>query len=851
MITQAYLNRLEKIESSGKGDAQNPNSSAKGYFQFIDSTAKEYGLLGDGFDYRGNKSKEIEAVTEFTRRNYSSLKGELGREPTNGELYLAHQQGAGGALKILSGDPEQKAIEVLGRDQVLNNGGSEEMTLGEFRQRWTGKFAELDQTSEPIELPDLYDALDVKTGDYINKDGSNSADLPDLYDLVPQMSGSGQDEFINVGQGGDLSKKRINKESGAPSFVRAVVGSASSPQDRLETLKKYYPDAQPYDDNNFIYTNPDNGEVTLYNPKGLGRGDFSSIAREGAITVASGIGTAIGAAGALALGQLGPQAAVLEEFVTVPAFGSAGGALGAGIGANAFDGLMNLFGLRVDTRTPAQVALQTGAEMTAAAGGEIVGPFIAPAAKGLIGGGKQTLKNTVELFEKVGVTPTAATSGLKTPASIQGALAKSPLTADKVAEVAQRQIKETNQAINKVISRFGTAKTKQGAGGAIQDAAKNVAVRFRNRQTEIYDDVFEQIGPETKASVNNVVQLKKEINEQIQKAPKTLGPLYRKMVDELDNIVADASMQGSEGIEFATLRQIRTAVGKRMNDPSLVETGALAQTQLDMLYSALTLDISEAAARSGDDVARKLKVADRYTRTFMKNSAKTFDKIHKFDAEERAFKFATAAANDGGSSLALLRRNFEPEEWDTVAASVLRKLGDPLDDGSYSIAKFLNNYKKLAPEAKQALFGGKRYVKARESLAELNLVLEKLKDVEKYANPSGTAAASYTINALDALGAGAGSVIGGALTGGAGAGAGFGAGYAATQGLRVLSPKVALKLVTTPAFVKWLAEPVNKGVVDTAKHTAKLFAIAEANKAIADEIFEYSVILEENTKGLE
>lgn len=47
-----------KIDNNGDGK---PDSSARGMMQFTDATAREYGLLGDGFDYRNDPEKSLEA----------------------------------------------------------------------------------------------------------------------------------------------------------------------------------------------------------------------------------------------------------------------------------------------------------------------------------------------------------------------------------------------------------------------------------------------------------------------------------------------------------------------------------------------------------------------------------------------------------------------------------------------------------------------------------------------------------------------------------------------------------------------------------------------------------------------
>ena len=130
--------------------AQNKNSTAKGLFQFIDSTAQQYGLQ-DPFD----PNQSLQAVQKLTQDNRSYLTNTLGREPSQGELYLAHQQGMGGAAKLLS-NPDARAVDIVGRDAVINNKGSEDMTAGQFANQWISKFeGKEEQQMETInvELP--------------------------------------------------------------------------------------------------------------------------------------------------------------------------------------------------------------------------------------------------------------------------------------------------------------------------------------------------------------------------------------------------------------------------------------------------------------------------------------------------------------------------------------------------------------------------------------------------------------------------------------------------------------------------------------------------------------------------
>jgi len=132
-LPEGYLGRTYQIESGGNPNAQNPNSSAGGLFQFIDSTAKQYGLAN-----KMDPVASTEAAARLAADNKAVLARALGREPTAGELYLAHQQGGGGATKLLA-NPNARAVDVVGADAVRLNGGNPNMTAAEFASRWVSK----------------------------------------------------------------------------------------------------------------------------------------------------------------------------------------------------------------------------------------------------------------------------------------------------------------------------------------------------------------------------------------------------------------------------------------------------------------------------------------------------------------------------------------------------------------------------------------------------------------------------------------------------------------------------------------------------------------------------------------
>lgn len=141
-----YRQTVAQIES-GNGTAS-PN-----VYQFKGATAQQYGV-GPGT----SRDKQDAAFDQLTADNRAALTKSLGRAPTDGELYLAHQQGADGAAALLK-NPDKPAIDVLAdvygdikqaRAAILDNGGTVNETAGDFAKQWGSKFG---GGSSPVAQP--------------------------------------------------------------------------------------------------------------------------------------------------------------------------------------------------------------------------------------------------------------------------------------------------------------------------------------------------------------------------------------------------------------------------------------------------------------------------------------------------------------------------------------------------------------------------------------------------------------------------------------------------------------------------------------------------------------------------
>lgn len=113
------------------------STGATGLFQFMPSTWEgmfKRGQVGSK-NVDVDVAAQIDAFLKFTAGNRGTFQSNMGRMPTAEEMYLMHQQGAGGAMSLLR-NPNARAIDVRGVEAVRENMGKgqyrSDITASEF-----------------------------------------------------------------------------------------------------------------------------------------------------------------------------------------------------------------------------------------------------------------------------------------------------------------------------------------------------------------------------------------------------------------------------------------------------------------------------------------------------------------------------------------------------------------------------------------------------------------------------------------------------------------------------------------------------------------------------------------------
>ena len=210
-LPSGYLATTASIESNLGKKMNNPRSSAKGIFQFIDSTAEEYEV--DVYDW---KSSSLGAA-KLAAANKQSLENKLKRSITGEELYLAHQQGAGGAGKLLE-RPTAMAVDVVGATAVNLNLGSDQngttLTAQDFSDIYKDKYNSNRKSVEqyvntplmagPVAIADRGVDVEEPTGKYGFEVVTATDDDPDLIQLFKGLT---EDNYEGAAVGAEQSGK--------------------------------------------------------------------------------------------------------------------------------------------------------------------------------------------------------------------------------------------------------------------------------------------------------------------------------------------------------------------------------------------------------------------------------------------------------------------------------------------------------------------------------------------------------------------------------------------------------------------------------------------------------------------
>jgi len=516
------------------------------------------------------------------------------------------------------------------------------------------------------------------------------------------------------------------------------------------------------------------------------RGAASSL---GPAMLSSGEGITAGA-----IRQLG--ASTLGQDAAYSALSGAGGAIGQDIGGDVGGAIGSI------AAPAAPVAL-------ASIGSSLVKKMFGGASAGRV----------IDDFASFGEVPTVGMAsgkkGLQGAENISAtAIGGSPL-ARKSEAIADNMQKRLIQIADDISTKEGA----EQAGLEIQKGitGKNGFIdRFRSTSSVLWnksDSLIDQSLPvdlsNTKAKLDQLVRGGK------------VGPILDnpKLV-ELKNVLDDPAP-----VDYQTLRDIRSSIGQKLGSNDLLSD--IPRAELKQIYGALSQDVKAIAAQSSPEALQAFNRANRYTSSGHDRVDDYLQRIANKVNPDEVFK-AIAKGGEGTKSINVIKKSLKPEEWEVVASNVVRRLGksspgqqnavgdDALGD-AFSVDKFVTDWNKLGPARKSIFSGSDKIESYGDDLAKIARAASVIKDAGKVSrNASGTAQAASKLAAGTGLATG---IVTANPT------------LLAATAASVAMNNAGARLMSNPAFVKWLAQSAKIPSSRSASAIGQLVGVANQSSA--------------------
>lgn len=500
--------------------------------------------------------------------------------------------------------------------------------------------------------------------------------------------------------------KEIAEAGTVPAGVRAAVGAAATPQDRLATLQKFYPNAAvtPTDGDNFDISDPAAGRL-VYNPSGLDVGDIASLGPEAAQLVGGTIGAALGS----------------------PA-GLVGGVAGAGLGAAAGNEMFSRFAQRAmgteDTRALGQQVTDAATTAALNSGGQAAGAVLGAAPKALVRGILRGGRKGAEQFAQA----VADADKWGIPISVGEAADNAWKLVDSLPTKTAKTLKEnTTKAASAALTRLttrisgGANLSRSSVGTAVDEGVKTYGKTMRAAGRALDQEFFNLVPKDSSIPMQNTLAAIQRVLPDMPSMPATAAaesasPLGQRM----QRLAADIAGGGGQ-LQLGDVRTLRRSVGEMIDSGALVEDIPLIK--LKDLHGALTADLKGAADAAGPAAQQAWSRAQAFWKKELALMEDVLTPLVNKRVPSEISKALEGKMKDAPEYIDGVMKTLSPKQKDLIRAATLRKLGTPSKSGqnaagdAWSFDKFLADWNGIDRAARNRLFRDREYASDLDALA--------------------------------------------------------------------------------------------------------------------------------------
>jgi hypothetical protein len=368
-------------------------------------------------------------------------------------------------------------------------------------------------------------------------------------------------------------------------------------------------------------------------------------------------------------------------------------------------------------------------------------------------------------------------------------------------DVAGAQAENIGAHVDHIVDNLsqGADVTPTAAGEAITKGVGAAKQSMKQAEKAAYDKVDALVPADHPVDISATLGKLDALTTPTAGAEATTGALVSPKIAALrENLTSDVAKSGGT-LPYAATRQLRTAIGNSI-DWGFAPADPVANGALQQVYGSLGGDLNAAASAISPEAGQAVKDASAL---YAANQAKRElldGVVNRAGGPEAVYQAATNGTKLGATKIGGVMGALDPQSQNLVRATVLARLGRAAPSqqnatgSAFNPETFLANWNKLAPEAKEALFGASGSPGTlRSGLDSLANTTSTIRGSSIFKNPSNTASTlghSFGLWAL--LTEGAHAFVSGphALISGAG-------GIAANA--------VMARALTNPRVVNWLA----------------------------------------------
>lgn len=356
--------------------------------------------------------------------------------------------------------------------------------------------------------------------------------------------------------------------------------------------------------------------------------------------------------------------------------------------------------------------------------------------------------------DRIGVTlPRAVTSDSASVQQVGKIASAIPIAGTPLRNASREAIEQLGKKATEVQSSLGAGEANAAGAAAREGIERYIGKETAEKADALYRKVDELVDPTATRPLAYTDRAAKEILGKRDLA--ALGDSHAV------NQVAEA-LSRPEGLTYEGVKQLRTSVGEMLKGGPL--PAGMSQSELKQIYGALSKDLEGTVLVAGGRRAAAMQARANKYYNLVSQRRENLARILKTSSDEAAFdRIAAAAGSTSRGDINLLaqaRKAMQPTEWNEISSAVLARIGRDAE-GSFSPDRFVTGWGKLSDAGKGLLFSGEH----RAALNDIAKVSSRFKQLNQYANPSGTGQTVAGIAGLGGAWIEPTSLIGSVVTG--------------------------------------------------------------------------------------